>query len=642
MEIFGWIVLGIPAMAAVTFFASRLLGARRSWLELTFSGMVGWSAAVVIAGEITLWQWASLDMVLVALLLGVLFTMATALLLDLIAPVGSLARGERAGRFTLRNPVSSLRARITPFRRYREILRIARQEGVLDKTVSPAELPAGVRRTLESAGGVLVKLGQVASTRTDVLPATWCDELSRLRSAAEPQPIETVRARIVDELGGPPEEIYAGFDADPLASASIAQIHRATLHDGTPVVVKVQRTGLDETLARDAAAVRQIAGLIERRTTLGLLVRPAELADEFIDGVIEELDFTVEAGNATELTDGLAELEQIRVPRVYPGLSSARVMTQEFIDAPDIGDAEARRSAGLDRSDVAERLIDAFLHQIFDVGVFHADPHPGNILLEPDGTIVLIDLGAVGRIGPGHRAAVLEMLAGASVGDAVALRSALERIAVFDQRLDTRRLDAAIESFLGRNLRSGGGITATAFEDLATLIGAFGIRLPRWFATLTRTMVTLEGTLTTIDPDFSLVDAARSHAEHRFGAVRGPSELRAAVEAEVLAQLPRLRRVPERIDEFFGRALSGQLSANISFLSDERDARLLTRLVDRVVLAIIAAASGLASVILLGVDAGPTLAGTVTVNEVLGYFGIITAAALALRVVAGVIRDGET
>ena len=329
------------------------------------------------------------------------------------------------------------------------------------------------------------------------------------------------------------------------------------------------------------------------------------------------------------------------MPTVYPELSSTRVMTEEFVEAPTIADRDAFDRAGLDPSDLADRLISAFLHQIFDVGVFHADPHPGNILLEPDGTIVLIDLGAVGRIGPGHRAAVLDMLAAAALGDAPGLRSAIERFAIFDQRLDTRRLDAALEAFLARNMRSGGGITATAFDDLASLIGTFGVRLPRWFATLTRTMVTLEGTLTTIDPDFSLVDAARRHGEREMGVPR-PSELREVVEREVIQQLPRLRRVPERVDELFGQALSGQLSANVSFLSDERDARLLTRLVDRVVLSIIAAASGLASVILLGVDAGPTLAGTVTVNEVLGYFGVITASALALRVVAGVLRDGET
>lgn len=233
------------------------------------------------------------------------------------------------------------------------------------------------------------------------------------------------------------------------------------------------------------------------------------------------------------------------------------------------------------------------------------------------------------------------MLAAASLGDAVSLRQALARITILDHRLDLRRLDAALESFLARHMRSGGGITATAFEDLAALIGTFGIRLPRWFGTLSRTMVSLEGTLTFVDPDFSLVDAARRHAEVTVG-LPAPDTVRSALEQELMQQLPRLRRVPERLDELLERTLSGQLSASVSFLADERDARLLTRLVDRIVLAVIAAATGIGATLILRVDSGPDLAGSIPLNEVLGYFGIASASVLGLRVVAGVIRDGET
>ena len=234
---------------------------------------------------------------------------------------------------------------------------------------------------------------------------------------------------------------------------------------------------------------------------------------------------------------------------------------------------------------------------------------------------------------------MLDLLAAAAAADAPALRQALDRIALFDRRLDTRVLDAALEGFLGHHMSAGGGITAAAFEDLATLIGDFGIRLPPWFGTLTRTMVSLEGTLTTIDPEFSLVDSARAHAERTM---RAPSVsgLKESVEHELLHQLPRLKRVPERIDDLFGQLVAGQLSASVSVLSDERDVRLVTKLVDRLVLAVIAAATGVGSTILLGVELGPTLGGSVSINEVLAYFGIAVSSVLALRVVAGIIRDG--
>ena len=639
MTVVLWIFVVVLGWWLITVVAGRLLGARRGWLSLALAGVAGFALAIVTAGELTNWEWRTLDMVLVTLTLALLLTMAFALAIDLAAPVGSLARGNAAGLVTIRNPVRASRSKIAPFRRYREVLAIARHEGVLTHTVTHDELPAGVRRTLESAGGIFVKLGQVASTRTDVLPVAWCDELSLLRSAAEPQPEAVIRPHLVEQLGGPPEDYFASFDWTPLASASIAQVYRATLRSGDDVVVKVQRTGLDETIATDRAAIMQIAELIQRRTPLGLSVQPADLAQEFVESVEEELDFRVEANNALELGAGLAEVDGIRVPTIHRDLSTAKVLTEEYVAAPSIVDNEALAALGVERAVLADRLIEAFMHQIFEIGVFHADPHPGNILIEPDGTIVLIDLGAVGRIGPGHRAAVLDLLAAAAVGDAVGLRQALERIALFDHRLDTRVLDAALETFLGRHMSTGGGITAAAFEDLASLIGHFGIRLPAWFGTLTRTMVSLEGTLTTIDPEFSLVDAARRHAEQSIGRPT-VSGLKDSVEQELLQQLPRLRRVPERIDELFGQLLAGQLSASVSFLSDERDARLITRLVDRLVLAIIAAATGVGATILLGVEIGPTLGGSVSINEVLGYFGIVAASILALRVVAGVIRDG--
>lgn len=628
-------------MSLVTFFAGRLLGARRGWTALGVAGIVGWSLAVVSAGELTDWDWLSLDMALVALALGTLFTMAAALAFDLVSPVGSLASQEVAGRFTIRNPITAVRRQIAPFRRYREVLAIARKEGVFSRNVTDDRLPVGLRRTLESAGGMFVKIGQIASTRTDVLPLAWCNELAQLRSSVEPQPEELIRPHLEEQLGGSTDQLFEMFDWTPLASASIAQVYRARLLDGTDVVVKAQRTGLADTIENDRAAILQIAEVIERRTMIGLSVQPAAMAMEFIESVEEELDFTIELANAEEVAAGLANIDRMRVPAVYREMSTAQVLVEEFVPAPSIADEQALDQLGVNRKELASRLVEAFLVQIFELGIFHADPHPGNILIERDGTIVLIDLGSVGRIGPGHRSAVLELLAAASDGDALGVRQALERIAILDKRLSTRSLDAALESFLARNMRSGVGITASAFEGLAALIGQFGIRLPRWFGTLSRTMVSLEGTLMLIDPQFSLVDAAREHAERRMGRP-SPSDLREMFEHEARQQLPRLRRLPERVDELMGQLSAGQLSASVSFLSDERDIGLLTRLVDRIVLALIAASAGVGSTILLGVDAGPTLGGSVSINEVLGYFGLATSVALALRVVAGVIRDGET
>ncbi len=640
--IIAWTVLGPPAAFVVTVGAGRLLGARRSWFALSLAGLVGWTLGVLSAGVITGWQWDALEMVLLALLLGTLFTMIAALGIDLLAPMGSLARGEQAGLLNLRNPLKGFQEAVRPIRRYREVLHLAWVNGVTTYRPDPATLPVGVRQTLEQAGGMLVKLGQVASTRADVLPVAWCDELALLRSQAEPASADVIRPVLEGELGASVEDAFARFDWEPIASASIAQVYGAELHDGTPVVVKVERPGLEATIALDGAAIMQLAGLIERRTTLGLALRPTQLAAEFIDNVREELDFHIEAANVEAVALALAGTDRVRVPTLYPALSTWSVLTEERVQGRSVADVERLRALGLDPAAVAQRLLDAFVTQVFDAGVFHSDPHPGNILVEDDGTIVLIDLGAVGRLGPNQRTLVLQMLAGAGAGDATLLREAISEVTVLAPQTDVRQLDLDIDDMLGRHLRPGGGITTAAFQDLILLVGRHGIQLPRWFGTLARTLVTLEGTLRSIDPSFSLVDAAQARAGNVFvGRVR-PSSIRDVLEQEAMTQLPRLQRLPERVDELLGQAVSGRLSGRLALFSHEGDERLVRGMVDRLVLALLSASLGIGSVLLLNVEAGPTLSDTVTLNEVLGYLGLACATVLALRVIAGVVRDGLT
>jgi ubiquinone biosynthesis protein len=636
-----WILLGVPGALLVTFIGGRLLGARRGWVSLLVSGIIGWTMGLIIAGHVTSWDWAAVRMVSLTIVFGSLFTMLWALALDFIAVQGTLAKGDAAGLVTVSNPVARMRATAAPARRYREVVRIARANGVIGQHVDTLSLPEGARRTIEQAGGIFVKLGQVASTRADLLPAAWCDELSKLRSSAQPAPESVMRPHVEAQLGRPVSEVYASFDWTPIASASIAQVYAATLLDGREVVVKVQRPGLDDIVATDTAAILSIATLIEHRTPIGSSMKPTDLAKEFLDGVREELDFRVEVRNALDLTAAVARFDGVRVPTIHADLSSRMLLTEERVKGRPVTDAEWVTACGQDISTMADRLIEVFLHQMFVAGVFHADPHPGNLLMEEDGTIVLIDLGAVGRLGPAYRSAVMSMLMAASMGDAQLLRTSLTEVIRVDTRVDLGELDFAIQQFFDRHFVPGKGITTSAFADLTTIVGGFGLRLPDWFGTLTRTMITLEGTLKGIDPEFALVDAGRRFGESYVKDRTGIAGLKDTLEKEAMAQLPRLRRIPNQVSEILEQASGGRLAAKVSFLSDERDQALLTKLVDRVVFAVLAAALGIGSVFLIGIENGPDLTATVTLNEFIGYVGLGASALLAMRVVANVIRDGQ-
>jgi ubiquinone biosynthesis protein len=637
----AWIILGPLTALIVTIVAGRLLGTRRGWLALVVSGVVGWTIGVVAAGIITHWRWDTAKMIFLALVLGTLFTMIVAVGLDLLTPPGSIVSGESAGLITLSNPIGRMRQRVRLLRRYRSILGIARANGLGRSALHRDEPPEGLRQTLEQAGGMLVKVGQVASTRPDILPPVWCDELSKLRSQAQPASREDMQVVLEAELGGPVEDSFSTFEWRPLASASIGQVYRASLRDGTPVVVKVQRPALDDTIEIDSAAIMQIAGLVERRTAIGLAIRPVTLAQGFIQNVKEELDFTKEMSNAIALREALEPVPDFAVPTVFTELCTKRLLVEEQVSGTTISDRDRIRELGMEPTEVAKRLLNAFLVQIMEVGVFHADPHPGNILLQDDGTIVLIDLGAVGRIGRSQRQVVVQLIGAAGSGEAAGVREAIEQITVVDERANRRLLELALEDLFDRHLRAGGGITTAALQELTVVVGQFGIRLPPWFGILSRTLVTLEGTLRTISPRFSLIDSGREYAASRLREQQaGPASLQELMEQEAIAEFPRLQRMPQRLDDLLGQALSGQLSARVSLFSRAADEQVVRTLVNRLALAVIAASIGLGSVLLLGERVGPTLSGTVTLNEILGYIGLASAAILVMRIITKTIRDG--
>jgi ubiquinone biosynthesis protein len=433
--------------------------------------------------------------------------------------------------------------------------------------------------------------------------------------------------------------VFAEFDWEPLAAASIGQTYRARLHSGEAVVVKIQRPEIERIIERDLAALAHLADLAERRTPLGRSVRSGEILGQFARSLRAELDFLAEADAMVDMTAVLGDGAGVRIPNVYAELCTRRVLVQECFEGFTVADVDELAASSVDRRALADGLLRSALEQVLQHGFFHADPHPGNVFVLADGTLGLIDFGAVGRLDSIQRTAVVDMMAGLVRNDVSLLRDGIERVADMTGSVSSERLERAIAQLMVRNLRPSGAVEVGALQELVPMLADFDIRLPGDLVLLSRTLVTLDGTLGMISPGRSIVAAALDLASPSTELAVVDTD--AMIRDELLAMLPRLRRLPDRFDRIMTLAARGDL--RVRHVVDEDATRILRTLVNRALLAAIGAAFAVASTVLLAAaDAGPTVSGGTGLFEIFGYGGLLIGTVLLLRVVAAVARDGTT
>ncbi|MGH9270099.1 MAG: ABC1 kinase family protein, partial [Ilumatobacteraceae bacterium] len=402
----GMLFYGVPFIIVVGWFGGRILGVRRGWVRALVSGFIGWLAgliitAVVLNEDITTDQlW---DVLIPTFLFGLLVSMFVSLILDVILK----PRRHRRRRWgPILHPIATIKRRLSPLGRSREIIGYARKRGLTGlRSATPSRLatPDAARRLrlmLEDCGGMFVKFGQIASTRTDLLPEVLTSELSHLQSSARPVPGDEIRAVVERELGASLDEEFASFDFEPLAAASIGQTHRAVLRSGENVVVKIQRPGIEAIVQRDAAVLRIVANQVERRVDAARVLGVRRLADELITSLEKELDYGAEARNGTAFVENLDVEKGVTAPTVVQSLSTRRVLVMQAIDGVTVADRDAVEATPVAKNQLAIRLMRSFLDQVLRDGVYHADPHPGNIFVDPQGVLWLLDFGAVGRLDP--------------------------------------------------------------------------------------------------------------------------------------------------------------------------------------------------------------------------------------------------
>ncbi len=371
----------------------------------------------------------------------------------------------------------------------------------------------GLANALEELGPSWIKLGQLMSTRPDLLPANYIAALSRLQDTVSPVPGEKVLAIIQSELGAPVDELFAAFDREPLATASLAQVHRAVLHDGTEVAVKVQRPGVRQRIEIDLEVMHEMARFATKHTSFGARYGLMQMVRELEHSLSQELDFRQEAENTRLISRQISEFQRLTTPTVYSDYTSRRVLTLSFVRGRHLADVSRAELERLDVKPIATDLLAAYLKQIVIDGVFHCDPHPGNIFLCEDGRLALMDFGMVGRFDAGQKDHIILLLLAFAerLGERVAdtYLEMLELPKGFDRRAFTQDVSALVSRY--HDMSGGRMALGTALLDLTRMSQVHGIGVPSSMTLLGKAMLNLDGTIRALSPELDPVQLIRDY-----------------------------------------------------------------------------------------------------------------------------------
>ncbi|MGI6206590.1 MAG: ABC1 kinase family protein [Anaerolineae bacterium] len=485
----------------------------------------------------------------------------------------------------------------------RLILRAARPRPEVERMT----IPERVRRTLEDLGPTYIKIGQILAGRADVLPPDYSDELSRLWDQAPPEPPSTVVRTIEEELGAPLGQIFAEFELEPVAAASLAQVHRARLPDGQVVAVKVQRPGVQEVVQADLDILRDQATFLEGRLAVARERHLSELVEEISYALRSELDFALEGRNADRLRQNLSRLGFAHIPKVYHELSTHRLLVSEFIEGIPLSDPEALRAAGYDLRAIAALGTRMYMQMIFEDGFYHADPHPGNVLISGE-RIALVDFGTVGYLTPEMRESLGAMLMAFVEQDPQRMATVMLRMGAMQEY---GRVEALVQALRRLLLRFHGiELREVSLGELLTEIFGtareYRVLVPSELALLAKTLILLEAVARQLHPGFELVSEVQPHLERLARQRFHPTTL--AREGLDFAEQARhlVQSLPLRSDLLLERVERGRLVFGVDIQRMEQLTRRINDVGNRLSFAIVVAALVLGSSVLLA--AGPEAA----------------------------------
>jgi predicted unusual protein kinase regulating ubiquinone biosynthesis (AarF/ABC1/UbiB family) len=464
---------------------------------------------------------------------------------------------------------------------------------------------------LEGLGPTFVKLGQLLSTRSDLLPGPYLVALARLQDRVEPFGFADVEATVERELGVRLGDAFRGFDHEPVASASLGQVHRAQLRSGRAVAVKVQRPGIREGIEQDLAAIEDIAALADQHTEPGRRLGFGDMVAEFRRSLLGELDYRLEAANLEALARALVEHDRIVVPRPVRDYSSEHVLTMDFVAGRSIGQIGPLGLLDVDGPALAEALFDAYLEQVLVHGLFHADPHPGNVLVTDDGRLALLDLGMVAHVPPPMQDELIKLLLAIADGRGRDAAEVAIRLGRTLEDFDGERFRAGAEELVGRTQQATVGQlqAGRVVAELVQVAADSGLRLPSELTMLGKALLNLDEVARTLDPSFDPNAAVqrRSAELMRKKVLQTASSgnvMAAAMEAKEFAE-----RLPGRVNQVMDALAEGKLTLNVQGIDEQELMRGIQKLANRVAAALVVASLVIGAALIMRIDTRARLFG---------------------------------
>lgn len=492
--------------------------------------------------------------------------------------------------------------------------------------------PAAARKAvdlaadLERMGPTYIKLGQLLSTRYDMLPPVYTDALARLQDSVEPFPAEQAREIVEAEIGARIRHLFESFDDKPVGAASLGQVHRARTRSGKDVVVKVQRPGIRETVRDDMAVLTQLAELAERRTDVGRRFGITRLLAQFRRSLVGELDYRRESANLVRFGELTAPYPHLVVPQPLPDYTTSRVLTMDFVAGRKVTDVSPYGLLDIDAPTLVAELFRCYLQMILVEGTLHADPHPGNILLTPEGTLALLDLGMVATVPPRIQDKVVKVLLAIGDGDGEEAASVLASMGHPLDGYDAASFRDDVAHLVSSTVAMGADLQAGAvLVQLSRLSGQHGLRPPAEMSMIGKALLNLDQTTAHLDPTFAPAEAIRDNLAQimRGGlSVSSAGIMAAAIEAkEFTAQLPR------RANRILDSLADGELTVRVNAIDEQRLLMVLQRLTNRLTMGLVLAAIVVGAALMMQVP---------TASEILGY-PAIAMVFFVLAAVAGAV-----